>query len=287
MARFLWDGEVKEITPQHGTVFCYSELRALLAGPLEAIPLPHNEVMLVVADGRHQQRAPNPLATSLVQHFLHPGEMIAGPALVATRAELDAGKALRNPQRNQMAAKTPQANLMPYTPDEQELRDIAELRQQLEPIEQQIAQLEARQHDPHLKQLSEYFHLGHVGGSGRGTSRLNRRREAALDKSIDTAKRLEPLYRQRAECLRRIEAITSGKQKHLHEARARAAQKRESALARILAVQPDEYVIDNLYGIVKVVRVNEKALTIEIRSGHRERRPFEAIRDVYHPQCCE
>ena len=63
----------------------------------------------------------------------------------------------------------------------------------------------------YTSQVARYFHLGMVGGSGRNTSKLNQRRGNELDKTIERAKILCPLYAKRDTLSNQIEDIESGK----------------------------------------------------------------------------
>src|SRR5260370_32348389 len=126
MSNLLLGDETKELAPKQGTSFDYGELQMIIAGPLEAIPLPRNQVMLVDADGQRKQLAPNALATALVQQYLRPGETIAGPALVVMLPELDGGRVLNTRNRPRPAGeRAPHGeSAVPYVPDEQELQEL-------------------------------------------------------------------------------------------------------------------------------------------------------------------
>ena len=258
MAHLFTGTERKEIAPGQGDAFTPEELHALIADHLEPIVLPDGMVMLVDKEGPMKQLAPNQEAMAFAGEHVRPDDSLVGPVLVLTVRELGL--------------------------DEQDQQDLETFRRQLQPIEHQIARLEGKQRDPYLDAVAGTFHLGMVGGSGRRTARLNARKERALDKHIETAKKLEPLYRERARLLGLISAITSGKRRQQREAEARHAQRRREAEARIRAARPGDYVIDSAFGRVKVVRCNQKSLTIETESGYRERRPFNLIRDVYRPK---
>ena len=68
------------------------------------------------------------------------------------------------------------------------------LQQQLSVVQNRIKRLEGVQDI--TNRLATSFHLGMVGGSGRNTRKLNKKKEAALDKTIDRAKLLTQLYEQ-------------------------------------------------------------------------------------------
>lgn len=57
------------------------------------------------------------------------------------------------------------------------------------------------------ERVSEYFHLGTVGGSGRAVKKLNRQRERDLERTIDDAKEVVRLSGVIADLKRRIKKI--------------------------------------------------------------------------------
>jgi len=162
--------------------------------------------------------------------------------------------------------------------DAQDHRELEALHRQLLSIEQSIARLEVC--DPILDELSRHFHLGMVGGSGRGTAALNARRERSLDKSIATGKKLVPLYQEHARLIARIADITSGRRQQERARETRREQARRAMQERIRSAEPGTSVIDSAFGPVRVVRRNRKSLTIETESGYREARPFDLILSV-------
>lgn len=150
--------------------------------------------------------------------------------------------------------------------------DLTTLHSRLDDVNARIERLEARiPSDP----VGDSFHLGRVGGSGdrRTLARLNRLRATALDRILDTAIELEPLYRERDRLRRQIEDVESGRA----ERRARARAEREE---RVRGARVGDVVLDSAFGEVRVVRVNRKTLTIETPSGYREARPYALILDV-------
>lgn len=79
-----------------------------------------------------------------------------------------------------------------------------EKQEQIELLHKQLAEVQSK-----IKKLANVrdvtdmvaasFHLGMVGGSGKNTRKLNRKKEASLDKTIERAKALTSLYdRERA-----------------------------------------------------------------------------------------
>lgn len=79
---------------------------------------------------------------------------------------------------------------------------------ELESVLARISRLEAIRHPS--DEIVKYFHLGMVGGSGKNTAKLNRRKEAAMDWSMQVAKDLVELYNQRDKLARLIQDIESG-----------------------------------------------------------------------------
>jgi hypothetical protein len=97
-----------------------------------------------------------------------------------------------------------------------------------------------------------------VGGSGRGTSRLNRIRERELDKTIDRAVILTNLYKERDTLKSKIEYIESGQQ----QTDAQRKQARTLAKAeywRRLKVG-DELNIGNSNGNPTITKKNAKSV---------------------------
>lgn len=150
------------------------------------------------------------------------------------------------------------------------MSDVDELRLALWEVESKIQRLEAKRPDDGL---ADYFHLGTVGGSGKAVKKLDKKRARDLDRVLDLAKELTPLYRKRDRLKRQIQDHESGKV----AARQRA---KEAAAERVRSAKVGDIVEDCAYGYVKVVRVNKKSLTIETDSGYREARAFSLILDV-------
>ncbi len=72
---------------------------------------------------------------------------------------------------------------------------LTALRAELATVTQRIDKIHG--HTDYTDRVAASFHLGMVGGSGRNTASLNRKRERALDKTIDNAKICVQLYKQR------------------------------------------------------------------------------------------
>ena len=147
---------------------------------------------------------------------------------------------------------------------------LHDLRAQLLSVQDRIDRLEARRPDD---DITQHFHLGTVGGSGRPVKALNKRRERDRERMMDIAREVVPLYRERDRLKLLIHAHESGRV----ERRAKALA---DAMARVRDAKVGDHVIDSAFGAVTVVRVNQKTLTIETESGYREARPFSLILDV-------
>lgn len=142
-------------------------------------------------------------------------------------------------------------------------------RDRLAALERVIAALERRLTLPGL----EHAHLGRVGSGGGNRARralrsLNRRRER-LDR---LAARLGRLYAERQRLRDAIADEEARTAREVAEAQ-RAARIEET----IRAAGPGCQVVDCIYGLATVVRVNRKSVTIETPSGYREARPFRWI----------
>ena len=76
------------------------------------------------------------------------------------------------------------------------------LQKELQAVQHQIRKLEGVRDI--TDRVASSFHLGMVGSSGRNTAKLNRKREAALDKAIERAQILTKLYARERSLLVRI-----------------------------------------------------------------------------------
>ena len=148
--------------------------------------------------------------------------------------------------------------------------EVESLRVELADVEDRIARLEAKRPDDGL---GDSFHLGRVGGSGKAVRALDRKRARDLDRTIDLAGELVPLYRERDRLQRKIEDHESGKVEAKRNAK-------EARAERVRNAKVGDRVLDSAFGMVKVARVNRKSLTIETASGYREARPFSLIVDI-------
>ena len=129
---------------------------------------------------------------------------------------------------------------------------------ELESVLARIARLEAIRHPS--DEIVKYFHLGMVGGSGKNTAKLNRRKEAAMDRSMQAAKELVALYDQRDKLARLVQDIESG------EYERRIALKEKFITAKIRYWKNlkagDSVDIGGNYPVT-VVRKNAKSFTSE------------------------
>lgn len=89
--------------------------------------------------------------------------------------------------------------------------ETIEMRIDLQVIERKIETLERQQNGGYTAQLAKSFHLGMVGGGGRNTAKLNRRRANELDKTIERAVIACKLYKERDALKSKIDYIESGK----------------------------------------------------------------------------
>lgn len=85
---------------------------------------------------------------------------------------------------------------------------LAVLTAKLDAIRRKIKELEGIMDI--TDRVAASFHLGRVGGSGRNTYRLNKKRERALEQTIERAKILTDLYQQERVFEKQIEDIQSG-----------------------------------------------------------------------------
>ena len=167
-----------------------------------------------------------------------------------------------------------------YVLDEQDQQELTALRLQLEPVQRQITALEGQLEHLFPRDVSDHFHLGMVGRSGHASAKLNQKKLGAMDRSFEVTKKLEPLYRERTRLTALIDAVSTGHRKLQREKQARLEQQRQEAQARVRQAAVGDYVLDSAFGVVKVVRKNQKSLTIETSSGYREARRFELLKDV-------
>lgn len=84
---------------------------------------------------------------------------------------------------------------------------LAEKSERLAMVEGKISKLNG---GSYTQEVSKHFYLGMVGGSGKNTYSLNKRREAELHKSIENSRELVKLYNERDGLQSIIEKIKSG-----------------------------------------------------------------------------
>lgn len=163
--------------------------------------------------------------------------------------------------------------------DEVDLAELILLKKQLQDVRATIARIAPAAHDSYVDKVGQVFHLGMVG-SGRHTRALNKRKMAALDRTIETANKLVPLYTQSAQILGRIGDVWSGRNQRGRKRKAVEEEWLRQAQLRVQSAKKGDYVQDSAFGVVRVVRRNQKSLTIETKSGYREARPFVRIIDL-------
>ena len=81
-------------------------------------------------------------------------------------------------------------------------------------------------HSTYSDQVAKSFHLGMVGGSGKNTESLNRRKERDLDKTIKNAVILCSLYKERDSLQKRIQFVESGESQKKETLKLKTAQVR-------------------------------------------------------------
>ncbi|QJC52804.1 hypothetical protein HGI30_15330 [Paenibacillus albicereus] len=146
---------------------------------------------------------------------------------------------------------------------------IDQLKQRHAALTKKIEQL-GQLTDSHLDGVRQHFHLGTVGSAGPNNAKLNARRARSMDMSIDRAKKQIELMRELQVLEGQIKDIESG-------ALERARTVREEIERRLRSSKPGDKVLDSAYGVVAVVRANQKSLTIMCDSGYKEARPYSLI----------
>lgn len=144
---------------------------------------------------------------------------------------------------------------------------LEQLKEKRDKLQRQIDKL--HQKDGYLNEVSKHFHLGTVGGSGKNNAKLDQRREASINRSIEAGK----LIKERIDIDKQIEYIESGKQQSREQAKENMQQKLRSA-------QVGDLVLDSAFGWVKVIRVNKNTLTIQTTSGYKEARAYSLILNI-------
>lgn len=163
--------------------------------------------------------------------------------------------------------------------DEVDLAELTRLQKQLQEVRAAITRIAPAARDSYVEEVGQVFHLGMVG-SGRHTRALNERKMAALDRTIETANKLAPFYTESARILERIEDVWSGRNQRRRRRKAAEEEWLRQAQLRVQSAKVGDYVQDAAFGVVRVVRRNQKSLTIETKSGYREARPFDRIIDL-------
>lgn len=124
---------------------------------------------------------------------------------------------------------------------------------ELDTVLAKIARLESQNTSTGVEQC---FHLGMVGGSGHNVQKLNQRKMEALERGIDRALQLAPLYRERERLTNLLDTY-----EQRAEREQRRQQQRADALERLRNVQPGQEVIVPGGNTVKVKRRNKNSIT--------------------------
>ena len=146
MAQLLLLDRELLVFPQLGSAFTVGELTSLIGNDLQPIPVDDQQVMLVDEAGRRKNLPVNLLASALVPFCLRPGEVIVGPALVATLRELENKERQGNQQpRTSVGLARQQQDLAfadpAYMLDAQDQMELSECQRKLAPLAQRIAAL--------------------------------------------------------------------------------------------------------------------------------------------------
>lgn len=122
-------------------------------------------------------------------------------------------------------------------------------------------------YDSHVDAVGKAFHLGTVGGSGRNNYRLNKRREVYLDRIIDAAVKLAPLYNRRDHLEKLIEDIESGEyQKRVDANKVKKEALIKAKVAYWNSLKPGDLLnIGNSNGNPVITKKNKKS--VETGSG--------------------
>lgn len=134
---------------------------------------------------------------------------------------------------------------------------IQNLEIELSIVQQQIKRLQP--HDAVLDNMP-----ARIGGSGKYTNYFNKRREAYLNRTIEAAKKLVPLYEKEKNLQKRIEDIKSGE---LQRRELNVIQKRQQKAEYWKNIKPGDQVPLPLGNTVKVVKKNR--LSIETEMGNK------------------
>lgn len=134
---------------------------------------------------------------------------------------------------------------------------LNDLKAQLIEVNNRITKLQPN--DSYFESLSRSFHLGMVGGSGRNTRKLNKRREASINKSLDNAKALCELYTKRDNLTKRIEDIESGKDEQRQQTAIAMRLKRVEMWRNLKA--GDELPLGNSNGNPTILKKSAKSVT--------------------------
>ena len=138
-------------------------------------------------------------------------------------------------------------------------KSLPELKESLLAAEARLEKLNQKSGtEKYLEEVAKHFHLGMVGGSGKNNRKLDQKRAAATDKTIDRAVVSTELVKE-IECLRRqIDYIESGRKEIDDEIKQFIKDG-----GHIKDVKPGDILRDVIFGDVVCVRVNKKTLTVQ------------------------
>ena len=88
--------------------------------------------------------------------------------------------------------------------------EIRKLQGEAENLKKIIGQINLAERNSYTAHVAKHFHLGTVGGSGRNTTKLNKRREAEVEKTIDNAVKYTQAVKRLGEVESRINFLENG-----------------------------------------------------------------------------
>ena len=105
---------------------------------------------------------------------------------------------------------------------------LSTLKDELAIVVDKIKRLEIAQNGGYTAEVAKSFYIGMVGGSGRNTTGLNKKRERELHSTIEIAKKLTILYTKRDGLSKQITDIETG----AYQVRENTFLKRRQMLAK-------------------------------------------------------
>lgn len=115
---------------------------------------------------------------------------------------------------------------------------IAVKKAELATIERQISAISAATYGS--DRVSQSFHLGRVGGSGRNVHKLNKQRERDLEKTINNARKITELHKRKNALEVQIKRLESGNWIPPEEEKAQAKEKRITIRKKIAEREKEE-----------------------------------------------